>query len=165
MNQVDQSYPDLEGICPSWVDLTVTITPAGAPLIELGDIKSFSSSSALEVGEQRKRGRVFKRTTGSVKHEASMTLYRSGFIKLLDGLALMAPSRGNQKILSVVHFGISLIWTPPETTDIFETRIKGCRYFGDTNAPSEGNDADTVDVALNPLERVHMRNGVEMTLL
>lgn len=163
---VNQEFPVLDGICPSFADISVRITPIGAPLIEMKDIKSIDSGSSVEVGEQLSAaGQVMKTTTGKPKHEASMVLYYSGFVKLLDGLALVAPSRGNEKLVSLVHFGMILIWTPPGSTDVFERRLKGVRFVGEKVGAAEGVDAQTVDVALHVKKIVNMRNGVEITLL
>jgi hypothetical protein len=168
---LNQEYPVIDGIVPSYADIKCSITPQGAPLIEMVDIKNISSGSTLEVGEQvgATGGRVKARTTGKSKHEASMTLYFTGFNKLIDGLAQAAlaagHTRGNQVVIGVVQFGITLIWTPPGSSDIFERRLKGCRYMGDKLDASEGTDAQGVDVALNPLENVYMRNGKEIVIL
>jgi hypothetical protein len=163
-----QSFPVLDGICPSWADVIVKASPVGAPLIEMNDIKSIDTGTSMEIGEMRgaSGGRVIKRTTGSVKYEASMTLYASGFNKFLRGLlAASPPTRGNQYRLSLVHFGLQVMFTPPGTDEIFEFRIKGCRYTGRKYAASEGVDAQPVDVNLNTIEIVDMIDGKECVLL
>jgi len=163
---VSQDYPIYDGVAPSWADFSLFVDVPGAPLLDVKDVKAFSSSSSVEVGEQRgPGGRVKMRTTGQVKYEASMTLYASGFVKFLDGLALVAPARGNQRVLSLVHFGIIQMWTPHGSTDIFERRIKGARYMGDKVDASEGTDAQAVECPLSVLEVVTMRNGVELVAL
>jgi hypothetical protein len=158
-------YPVLDGVAPSWADIAVRITPNGGNLIEMGDIQSISSGSTVEVGEQREGGRLIKRTTGSVSHESSMTLYKSGWRKLLQGLAASAPSRGNQRRVSLVHFSLNIQWTPPGSADIFERRIKGCRILGNANDSSEGTDAALIEVPLSPLEIADVVDGVEYVLL
>lgn len=162
---MSNEFPVLDGICPSWVDIIVRISPIGAPLIEVGDIKSINTGTSVEVGEQRSGGRVIKRTTGSESSEASMTLYRSGYQKLLRGLKDAAPSRGNQRLVSHVHFGIEVQHTPPGDVEIWCYRIKGCRLMGRALNGSEGNDADTVDVALNPLQIADVIDGEEIVML
>lgn len=164
---INNEFPVLDGIAPSWADIIVRATPAGAPLIEMKEIKSISTGTTVEVGQQRgaSGGRVIKRTTGSKDDEASSTLYRSGYQNLIRNLAAIAPKRGNQRVVSLVHFGIQVQHTPPGVADIFEFRIKGCRLLGRTLASEEGNEADTVDVTLNPLEIADMIDGVEVVFL
>src|SRR5690349_10768406 len=167
MSFPNAEYPVLDGVAPSWADIVVKIAGAETPLIEMADIKSINTSCSIEVGEQRgaSGGRVLKRTTGSSKHEASMVLYYSGFRKLLQNLKEAAPLRGNQRVVGLVHFGIQFQFQPPNDSAIYEVRIKGCRYLGRDLNPSEGTDAQTVDVKLNPLEVVDMIDGEEVVIL
>jgi hypothetical protein len=160
-------FPVLDGIVPSWADIIVKATPAGGALIDIKDIKSISTGVTVEVGEQRgaSGGRVMKRTTGAVSYEASATLYRDGYDKLLEELTKTATTRGAQSKIALVHFGIQVLHTPPGSSRIFEYRIKGCRLLGRTLAGEEGTDADTVDVVLNPLEIVDIVNGKECAWL
>jgi hypothetical protein len=160
-------FPVLDGIVPSWADIIVKATPVGGALIDIKDIKSISTGVTVEVGEQRgaSGGRVMKRTTGAVSYEASATLYRDGYDKLIESLMAIAPPRGNQRLVSLVHFGIQVLHTPPGSARIFEYRIKGCRLLGRTVAGEEGTDADTVDVVLNPLEIVDVVGGKECAWL
>lgn len=160
-------FPVLDGIAPSWADIIVKATPAGGALINVKDIKSISTGVTVEVGEQRgaSGGRVMKRTTGAVSYEASATLYRDGYDMLIEELMKVAPKRGNQRLVSLVHFGVSVMHTPPGSARIFEYRIKGCRLLGRTLAGEEGVDSDTVDVVLNPIEIVDVIGGVEVAWL
>lgn len=165
---INQAFPVFDGVVPSWADIIVRASPVRAPLIEMADIKSISTACSMDIGEQRgaSGGRVMKRSTGATKYEASLTLYYDGFLRFLRGLAAAAPpGRGNQRALSLVHFGLQIQFTPLGSTEVFETRIKGCRYTGRTSAPAEGTDVHTIDVNLNPLEIVDMIDGVEMALL
>jgi hypothetical protein len=165
---INNEFPILDGIAPSWADILVRATPAGAPLIDMKEIKSISTGTTVEVGEQRgaSGGRVMKRTTGSKSDEAASTLYRNGYQGLLRNLKAIAPKRTNgQRVVSLVHFGIQVQHTPPGLSDIFEYRIKGCRLLGRQIASEEGNDADTVDLTLNPLEIADMIDGEEVVFL
>jgi hypothetical protein len=168
---VNQAYPVLDGVAPSWADVSVKlIMPggvAGASLLDMNDIKSINTGTSLEVGEQvgASGGRVIKRTWGKDKHEASWTLYASGYNKMIRGLASAAPSRGNQRLLRAVHFGINFQLTPFNSTEIWETRIKGCFYAGRAFNLAEGTDAATIDVALNPLQIVDMIDGQEIVII
>jgi hypothetical protein len=164
---VSTDFPVLDGIAPSWADIIVRATPAGGALIEMKDISAINTGRSVEVGEQKgaSGGRVIKRTTGEAKYEGSLTLYRSGYQKLLRGLMELAPSRGNQRIISLVHFGIQVQHTPPGDVEIYEYRLKGCRLIGGTVNSAEGTDADTVEVPLSVLEIVDMIDGVEVVML
>ncbi len=164
---INNEFPVLDGICPSWADFYCKASPSGVALLDIKDVKSINTGTSMEIGEQRgaSGGRVIKRTTGSVKNEASMTLYRSGYQKFLRGLKAAAPLRGNQRAMSLVFFGLQFLWTPPGDVEIYEVRIKGCRYTGRALNTAEGSDADTVDVALNPIEIVDMIDGEECVLL
>ena len=143
----NNDYPVLDGIAPSWADAKVTATATGVSLIEVKDIKSI------------------KRTVGEASNEASMVLYRDGYQKLLRGLKALAPLRGNTRVISLVHFGVSFQFTPPGSAEIYETRIKGCRITGRALNGSEGTDAAEVEVTLNPIEVVDVIDGEEVALL
>lgn len=161
----NNDYPILDGIAPSWADIIVKAATAGGPLLDIKDIQAISTGTSVEVGEQRAGGRVRKRTTGDVSNEASMTLYREGWQKLLRGLKDQAPLRGNTRLVGLVHFGLQVIHTPPGSVEIYEVRIKGCRLMGRNLNGSEGTDADLVEVALNPIEIVDVIDGEEVAIL
>jgi hypothetical protein len=158
-------FPLIDGVAPSWADVAVRISGVGIPLIEMGDISALSSSWTVEVGEQREGGRVIKRTRGSVSYEASMTLYASGYQKLLRGLASAAVLTGNQRAISLVTFNIIQMWTPPGGIDISQRIIKGCRILGNTQDSSEGTDAMQYELPLSPIAIVDVIDGVEVAPL
>jgi hypothetical protein len=164
---VNNEFPVLDGVAPSWADVVAKLTGTGITLLEMKDIAAISTTRTLEVGELRgaSGGRVIKRTTGSASYEASVTLYRAGFQKMLRTLMAAAPRRGNQALVSLVHFNIQVQHTPPGDTEIYERRIKGCRVMGDTLATAEGTDADQVEVPLSVIEVVDLIDGVEVVLL
>lgn len=156
-------YPVLDGIAPSYADINVRISPNGGNLIEMGDISQINSGWTVEVGEQREGGRVIKRTRGSVSYEAGMTLYASGYQKLLRGLRDAAPTNAKgQRLLALAHFLIHVVWTPPGSTDLLEYKIKGCRVLGRTIDSSEGNDAQQIEVPLSTIEVVDVIDGEEI---
>lgn len=94
-----------------------------------------------------------------------MELYRSGHRRLVKGLKAKAPVRGNQKRISLVFFDITINHTPPGEVEIFTVKIKGCRLTGRDFDLKEGNDADKVAIALNPMEIVEVIDGEEIVLL
>lgn len=163
----NQAFPSLNDVEPSWADIAVTFTISGGPLIKMADIAAIKWSRKVEVGEKRgaSGGRVMARTTGQGSQDASATFYRSGMRNLLKGLMTQAPSRGNQLILSGVAFNINIQHTPPGETEIYHVRIKGCRYLGDADDMKEGNDADKLEITLNPIEIANIINGREVVLL
>jgi hypothetical protein len=164
---MNQAYPSINDIAPSWADVAITFTVGGGDALDMLDIAALKWSRKVEVGEQRgtSGGRVMARTTGQGSQEASATLYRSGLRRLLKSLAAKAPSRGNQKVIGVVSFDILVQHSPPGETEIYTTKIKGCRYLGDSDDMKEGNEADKLEVTLNPIEIVQIIDGVEVVLL
>jgi hypothetical protein len=174
--------PLINGFAPSWCDIAVRISPGGGPLIEIGDIAAIDYNGSVEIGEQREGGRVVNRTRGSSSYEASMTLYASGYQKLLAGLVAAAPLRGSQSLLSLAVFSINIQFTPPTgggvagqaigaiagalgVGGIFETRLKGCRVIGRNISAAEGNDAQQVEVPLSVIEIVDVIGGKEIVLV
>lgn len=161
MSQLD--FPVFDGIAPGWADIGLTISGDSINLVEVGDIAAVSFGYAVEVGEQREGGRVIKRTRGSVSYEGSITFYASGWQKVLRALVAAAPRNAKgQAQLSLVHFNVHRIWTPPGSTDLLEDKAKGCRIMGRTIDASEGDDAQQVEVPLSVLELVDVIDGVEV---
>jgi hypothetical protein len=164
---MNQLYPSVNGYSPSWADIKISFTVDGGDLLEEVDIMSIKWSRKVEVGEQRgtSGGRVMARTTGQGSQEASMSVYRSGLRRLVKSLMAKAPTRGNQVVISLVSFDILIQHTPPGETEIYTTKIKGCRYLGDADDMKEGNEADKVEVTLNPIEIANIIDGQEVVLL
>ncbi len=163
----NQAYPSLNDIEPSWADIAVTFAVFEGALLETADIAGLKWSRKVEVGERRgaSGGRVMARTTGQGSQEASVTLYRSGLRRLIKGLMEKAPTRGNQVRIGLVAFDIMIQHTPPGETEIYQVKIKGCRYLGDADDMKEGTDADKVEVTLNPIEIVNIIDGKEVVLI
>jgi len=166
----NNDYPILNGIVPSYADIIVRASPAGAALIEMKDIAACNRSRTVEVGVQKgaSGGRDMQRTTGVGGQEFTWTLYRTGYQQLFRALMNAAPAsarRGNQVRVSLVHFGIQVQHTPPGSVELFEYRVKGCRVIGDTMAHAEGPDADQVEVPLSVIEIADVIDGVEVVLL
>lgn len=164
---VNQAYPSLNDFEPSWADIAITATATGAPLLEMSAVAALKWSRKVEVGEARgtSGGRIMKRTTGQGSQDASGTFYRSGMRALIKSLMAVAPTRGNQVLISLVSFDIDIQHTPPGETEIYHVRIKGCRYLGDSDDMKEGTDADKVEITLNPIEIANIVNGQEVVLL
>lgn len=164
-------FPLVNGIVPSFADISVKVSPTGAPLLTMNDIAAVKRGRTVDIGDQggASGGRVMARTTGSAKHTFEWTLYRSGHSLLLENLVPVAIAqnlvRGNQVRVGLVHFGVQVQHTPPGSVRVFEWRAKGVRVAGDSMDAGEGNDADKVDVPCNTIEVVDMINGKEVVLI
>lgn len=167
MNQPNQLYPVFDGIDPSWADVKVEAQVNGGPLITMDDIASITGSSTVEVGVRKgaSGGRVRGRTTGEKTDEFSWTLYRSGFDKLIRNLRTLAPKRGQQRLVSLVHFNIHTMHTPPGSDSIYEYIVRGARVLAWTMNHAEGTDADQVEVPISIIEFAHLIDGEEIVLL
>lgn len=164
---INQLYPVINGVDPSWADIKCTATPDGAPLIAMEDVASIDCGSSVEVGYRKgtSGGRVMGRTTGEKTDEFSWSLYRVGFDKLLRGLMALAPARNDQRAVSHVAFGITVQHTPYGVDSIFEYRAKGARLIGMNFSHAEGVDADKVEVPLSIIELAYFIDGQEVVLL
>lgn len=164
---LNNEYPVIDGIAPSWSDIIIKISPKGAPLISATQIKSIKRSRKVSIGKQRGAagGNVIKRTTGAVDYELSAEFYRDGWNEFLEKIVDLAPSRGNQRAISLVHFGVQVQHTPIGSTRIFEWRAKGVRTIGDEHAAAEGTDADLVAVTFDAIQIVDMIKGKEVVFL
>jgi hypothetical protein len=163
----NQAYPSLNDIEPSWADIATTFTVYGGDILDMADIAALKWNDKVDVGERRgaSGGRVMARTTGSLTSEASATLYRSGHRRLIKSLMAKAPTRGSQRLISLVGFDILIQHTPPGESEIYQVKLTGCRLLGRSLDMKEGNDADQVEVNLNPLSIVEIINGLEVVLL
>jgi hypothetical protein len=162
-----QEYPTLNGIAPSWADITTVFDVVDGASVKDIDYAGFKYNSTVEVGAQMKGGVVVKRTTGQKKDEASATFYKSGLRQLMDLLAATAPTRGARKLIGLVPFSISIQHSPPgaDPSDIYEVRLRGCRLLKIDETLAEGTDAEKVEIDLAPIEVIWLRNGVELALL
>lgn len=164
---INQAYPSLNAIEPSWADVAITFTIGGGQLITMADIAAIKWGRKVEVGKKRgaSGGRVMARTTGQGDQDCSVTLYRAGHRQLVKGLVAKAPTRGNQAIISLVSFDIMIQYTPPGEPEIYEYKIKGCRYLVDGDDTKEGTDPSKIELTLDPIEIAQIINGVEVVLL
>jgi len=164
---INQEYPLIDGIAPSWSDISIRFTPTGAPVIKSSQIRSIKRGRKVTVGYQRGAtgGQIVKRTTGSVEYSLEIEFYRDGWNEFLEKIVDLAPSRGNQRAISLVHFGVQVQHTPVGSARIFEWRAKSVRMLSDEHAASEGNDADVVPCTLDALQIVDMIKGKEVVML
>ncbi len=162
---IQNDYPVLNGIAPSWADVGVSITPNGAAIIQTKQIKSLNSSRKVDVGVQKQGGRVFKRTTGESSQEGTMVLYRDGYDELIREFVKIAPKRGNEYLISLVYFTVQVLHTPPGSVKIYERIWEGVRIIGDTMNGAEGTDADEVEVPVSIVQIADMIDGKKVVLL
>jgi hypothetical protein len=165
---ISQEYPTIDGFASSWADIAIDFSVVGGQSLSITGIKSIKSSRKLEEGKQMgvSGGRVLATTVGSATHEASAVFYRNGLSQLIDALVEVAPNRGSQKIISRVRFDILVKYSQEGSERIYQRKYKGCGYAGDTDDDQDGNDVNTVDVPLNPLEIVNiLENGTEIALV
>ena len=155
----NQAFPTVDGDECSWADIAVTFNVPGGATVPLVDLEAIKWSGKVEVGSTSgtSGGRVMKTTAGSETSEASATLTRSGAALLMEGLevaalALPGAVRGNEVIISGVRFDILIQHTPLGSTRIYTTKLSGCRYLGDSNDMKSGNDADMIELTLNPIK-------------
>jgi hypothetical protein len=160
-------FPTLNGVAPSWADIQTTFVIGGGPLIFMTDIAALKWSRKVDVGKQRgaSGGRILKQTTGQVDYDASATLYRSGKRALIKGLMTQGIPRGRQLAISGVGFDVLIQHTPPGEIEIYQVKLKGCRFLGDADDMKEGADPDKIEVTLNPIEIVDIINGIEVAML
>ena len=158
-------YPVYNGIVPSWCDIQATAQIEGGVALDLPHLQSINTGCEVEIGEVEAGGRVIARTTGSSKHSASMQLTHRDYQEWLRKLAAVAPTRGNQKVVGLVHVNLQILWTPPGTDDIYEVRVKGCRFSGRDLNSAKGTDPNMVDVKLNPIQVVDVVDGQEVVVL
>jgi hypothetical protein len=161
------NYPSYNGFSPSWADVSLVISVDDGDVLKTEDFSAINSSRSLEVGEKRgaSGGRVMNETVGASSQESSITFYQAGQKKLLRALLAKAPRRGNQALISRVFFDISYKYTVDGDPEIYERKLKGCRYAGDTMNTTEGTDADKVEVPIRVREIVDMIDGVECVLV
>jgi hypothetical protein len=153
-----QAFPTVNEHECSWADIGLTINIAGGKTVQGIDWEGIKYSRKVEVGESRgtSGGRVMKRTAGSESVEASGSTTRSGWIALIEAIEEAAATepkfvRGNEVAISGVAFDILIQHTPVGSDRIYTTKLVGCRYLGDSDDMKQGNEADMLELTLNPI--------------
>ena len=154
----NQAAPSVNGHESSWADIAVSFNVPGGATVGLVDIEGIKWDRKVEVGESRgtSGGRPMKRTRGSASYEASATMTRSGVETLREAIEVAAVAEGltrdNRVAISGISFDILIQHTPLGDDRIYEVKLSGCRYLGDSNDNKQGNEADMVELNLNPIE-------------
>lgn len=140
-------FPTLNDVAPSWSDLSLSFPIYGGSTVKLTDISAVKWSDSLDVGEVygTNGGRKARRTTGKYKCESTVTFYKAGWKAFQAELVKKNPK------ISLVGFDILIMHTPPGSAEIFKVKITGCRITGRSSDMSDGVDADTVEVSVNPM--------------
>ncbi len=163
----NQAIPTVDAVECSWADIGVTARITGGSLVELADIAAIKSSRSVDVGVRKgaSGGRIMARTAGEISYDASITFYKGGLRRFKKALMAVAPTRGNQVLISLVSFDVLVQHTPLGESEIYQRKIRGCRYLGDSDDLGEGVDADQVEVTINPIEIFDIIDGKEVVLL
>ena len=155
----NQAYPNVNGDICSWADIGVTLNVPGGAEAPQFDLEAIKWSDKVEVGEQRgtSGGRVMGTTAGQLSSEATATLSRAGATQFIEALEVAAASlpgavRGNRIKISGVRFDILIQHTPLGSERIYEAKLSGCRFLGRSHDLKQGNEADMVEITLNPIE-------------
>ena len=153
----NQNFPSVNGDECSWADIVISCLVPGAPTFPLVDAEGIKWSSKVEVGSTKgtSGGRTMKTTAGTETTDGSVTLNRSGLAQLQSNLEAAAVAAGlvraDEVIISGVRFDILIQHSPLGDVRIYTTKLSGCRYLADGNDMKQGNDADLVEVTLNPI--------------
>jgi hypothetical protein len=151
----------------SWVDLTVTIIPRNGSAIEDIDLTELSWNSTKTREVQRKKGRKYARTTGSIDHSASMSLYMSGWRALRAELIVQAEASGfggAQVAIGNIAFDVIAKRKALESDEFEVLKLKDCMIDDLGESWSEGDEPHSVTFALNPMQAVMVVDGKEVAL-
>jgi hypothetical protein len=75
---------------------------------------------------------------------------------------LIAPLRGTQRRVGLVHFDLDYQYRMPNNPTLYGCRIKGARFGGREKNSTTGNAADIVTVPLSVIQVVDVVNGQEV---
>lgn len=155
----NQAFPTVNGDECSWADIGLTVNVPGGANFPWVDLEAIKWLDKVEVGSSSgtSGGRPMKTTAGSLSTEASATATRSGAIQLIEALetaALSLPGavRGDEVVISGVRFDILIQHTPLGSDRIYTAKLSGCRFLGRSHDMKQGNEADLVEITLNPIK-------------
>lgn len=162
----EQAYVAVNDYEPSWADIGITITPLDQSVVDVTEISAIKWGRKRTIGKRKgvSGGRVTARTRGESEFSGSITLYRSGWRKLIRALMENAPTRGEQRIIGEVPFDILIHHSPPGDDEIYSVKMKGCLFLEDSSDMAEGPDPDKIEVVLDVIEVVNIIDGVEVAI-
>lgn len=153
----NQAFPSVNEHECSWADIAVTFNVPGGATVPVVDLEGIKWGRTVTKGASRgtSGGRPMKKTAGSVDYEGSMTLTRSGIMTLQEALEVAAEAaglvRGNEVIISGVSFDVLVQHTPLGSSRIYTAKLSGCTYDADSSDMAQGNEADVLEVNINPI--------------
>lgn len=155
----NQSYSSVNVHECSWADAEFDMSIVGGAKISLVDLEAAKWSSKLEraITKGSSGGRPMKRTRGDLSHEATITASRGGWMIILEALEVLAESipgrvRGDQVIVGGLEFDILIQHSPQGDSRIYATKLRGCSNDGWSSDMKQGNEADMIEVPVNPIE-------------
>ncbi len=163
----NQSYPSVNDYEISWSSIGITANVDGGGSLDAIDCEGIKWSSKLESSYTygTSGGHPLKETEGKRSYEASAVFSKAGIETLKRALMALAPSRSGIKILSYPRFTVvvqhSTIANP---SVVYTTKLKGCRYRGESEDNKEGVDALLNEIDLKPIAITHMIDGEEVSL-
>jgi hypothetical protein len=155
----DQAFPTINGVEPSWADVTFEFPIYSGPTVQTDDVAGFKFSDKVTVGFKKgtSGGRIMARTVGDLESDASIVFYLGGWRKLVRILAPLAP----QKRISLVGFDVLTKFSPPGEIDIFKFKIIGARVIGRSFDLAEGSDAQKVEIPVSVM-RIEEDDGISL---
>src|SRR5262245_35987849 len=153
----EQEYPTINGIEPSWADVSITLPIYDGPTVKTNDVAGIKLSDKVTVGVKKgtSGGRIMARTVGDLESDASLIFYLGGWRKLQRALVTLAPN----KRISLVAFDVPILFSPPGETDIYKYKIVGSRVIGRSLDIAEGSDAQKIEIPLHVI-RIEEDDGV-----
>ena len=141
----------------SWADGVISILAPGGPTVDMQDLEAWKWSRKNVRGESRGMGgRMKKRTRGSSSCEASATATRAGWMVLIETIESIALALGRVRddkvIIGGIDFDVVIQHTPLGDSRIYAVKLSGCSLDGDSSDMKQGNEADMVEMVLNPME-------------
>lgn len=153
----DNSSASLNAHECSWVDGAIAILAPGGATVPLLDLEGWKWARKNERAESRgMSGRPKKRTRGSPSFEGSASATRAGWMVVLEAIEAVAVSLGQVRddkvIIGGIDFDVLIQHTPLGDSRIYAVKMTGCSLDGDSSDMKQGNEADIVELVLNPLE-------------
>lgn len=143
----------------SWADAEFELSVPGGAKLSIVDFEAAKWARKLEraITKGSSGGRPMKRTRGDASYEASVTASRGGWaiiISALEVYALTIPSRvrGDRVVIGGIEFDLLIQHTPQGSPHIYQAKLTGCSYDGDSSDMKQGNEADMIELTVNPIE-------------
>lgn len=161
------SVETLNGIAPSWAECEIVLNVDGGGSVPDIDWKGLDYEDKIDRTITRGQGGKPKsKTTGQSTTTASGSLMREGYDALIGALVAVAPSDGaGRKQISKARFDLVVTHSYEDVAKIYTIKLLGCSLDKRAAKHAEGVEADTIDVELNPMKIVEVRDGVEVVLL